>query len=109
MDGLSTHLVEGAPPVLHVAGELDMTTADLLGGALEQAFEGDPSVVVDMAGVTFVDAAGLRVILQAAKSRNGTGPLVVVNAPRVAWLLKLVGLEGLSTIDVRGEDRSHAG
>jgi stage II sporulation protein AA (anti-sigma F factor antagonist) len=107
VEALSAHLVAGVPPVLHVAGELDMTTADLLDAALRQALAFDPSVVVDMAEVTFVDAAGLRVILQAASSRNGAGPLTLVNAPRVAWLLKLVGLEGLPTIDVRGD--GHAG
>src|SRR5262245_28877773 len=94
VDGLSTHLVEGVPPVLHVSGELDMTTAELLDTALKQALAGDPSVIVDMAEVTFVDAAGLRVILQTAQTRNGAGPLVLVNASRVAWLLKLVGLDG---------------
>ena len=109
MDGLSTHLVEGAPPVLHVGGELDMTTSELLGAALRRTMAGDPTVVVDMADVTFVDAAGLRVILQAARSRNGDGPLILVNAPRVAWLLKLVGLEGLPSIVVQDGASRRAG
>jgi len=109
MDGLSTHLVEGPPPVLHVGGELDMTTAGLLDAALRRAMAGDPAVVVDMAEVTFVDAAGLRVILQAAESRNGDGPLILVNAPRVAWLLKLVGLDGLPSVDVSDGAQWHAG
>src|SRR5262249_18340976 len=108
-NGLSIHLAEGSPPVLYVGGELDMTTADELRTALAQALAVDPSVIVDMAGVGFVDAAGLRVILQTASTRNGDGPLVLVNAARVAWLLKLVGLEDLPSIDVRGGELRDVG
>ena len=69
----------------------------------------DSSAVVDMGDVTFVDASGLRVILQVANARNGAGPLTLVNASRVARLLKLVGLEGIRSIDVRGGDERLAG
>ena len=56
-----------------------------------------------MAGVTFFDATGLRVVLQAAASLNGAGPLTLLNAPRVAWLLEVVGLSELVVDrDLRG-------
>src|SRR5262249_22780396 len=102
MDGLSINLVEGSPPVLRVAGEIDMATAESLAAALKEAIAADATVIIDMAGVTFVDAAGLQVILHAAASKNGLGPLTLVNAARVAWLLELVGLQALPSIDVRG-------
>jgi anti-anti-sigma factor len=107
MDGLSIDLTEGSPPVLHVAGELDIATAGQLSSALERALSADPTLVVDLGGVSFVDAAGLHVILEIAERRNGSGPLVLDNAPRVAWLLKVVGLEGLSSVKVRGGDAGH--
>ena len=98
MELLKTEFVPGDPPVLQVAGEIDLATVDALQTALEEAISTDPTVVVDMAGVTFLDATGLRVVLQAGASLNGTGPLTLLNAPRVAWLLELVGLSELSSI-----------
>jgi anti-anti-sigma factor len=109
MDGLSISVTEDSPPVLHVAGELDIATAGQLGAALERAVSADPALVVDLGDVTFVDAAGLHVILQVAQRRNGGPPLVVLNAPRVAWLLEVVGLEDLPSIDVRGGGGGHDG
>jgi anti-sigma B factor antagonist len=93
----------GDPPVLQVDGEIDMSTADELRTALEQAVSADPNVVVDMAGVTFCDAAGLRVVLQVAASMNGAGPLTLLNAARVKHLLEIVGLSDVSCIVIRDE------
>lgn len=101
MELLRIELIHGAPSSLRVDGELDLSTADQLRTALEKAYSADPDVVVDMAGVTFVDAAGLRVLLQVAATRNGGGPLPLVNAPRVAWLLDLVGLRELTSIEIQ--------
>jgi anti-anti-sigma factor len=101
MELLKTEVVHGDPPVLQVDGEIDISTADQLRAALEQALSTSPNLVVDMGGVTFFDAAGLRVVLQAAASRNGAGPLTLVNAARVGWVLELVGLSGLPSIVIR--------
>ena len=98
MELLKTELVQGDPPVLQVAGEIDLATAGALRTALEEAVATDPRVVVDMAGVTFLDVTGLRAVLQVAASRNGAGPLTLLHAPRIAWLLELVGLSDLSSI-----------
>jgi anti-anti-sigma factor len=104
MELLRTYVLEDEPPVLHVEGEIDISTADVLRTALEQALAADPTVVVDMAGVTFCDAAGVRVVLQAAASLNGSGPLTLFNAPRVKRVLELVGLSGSPCIDIRDEN-----
>lgn len=93
MDGLSIEFTQGSPRMLRVAGELDIATAEKLRVALEQAMDADPAVVVNMNDVTFIDVTGVRVILDAAGSTNGNGPLKLVNAPRVAWLLDLMGLD----------------
>jgi len=89
----------GEPPRLRVEGEIDIATVDQLRGALEQAVSEHPGVVVDMAGVTFIDAVGIRVLLEVAHSRNGAGPLTLVEARRVAWLLELVGLGDVPSIE----------
>ena len=101
MDLLRIELTDESPPVLKLAGEIDMSTADQLVAALAQALAAHAHVVVDMAEVTFIDAAGLRTIVEAAESLDGRAPLVLVNAPRLARLLDLVGLSGLASIAIR--------
>jgi anti-anti-sigma factor len=107
MELLETTLVEEtSPPVLRVAGEVDVATAHVLRNALQEAISLDPTVMVDMEAVTFIDAAGLRVVLQAAETLNGSGPLRLLNAPLVARLLDLVGLGDLPTVALC-EDARH--
>jgi anti-sigma B factor antagonist len=103
MELLKTAFIPGDPPVLQIDGDIDLATADQLRGALEEALSSEPNVVIDMARVTFFDAAGIRALLQAAESRNGKGPLQIINAPRVAWVLELVGLSDLPSIVIRDE------
>ena len=101
MELLKVAFVPGDPSVVQVDGEIDLSTAGDLRTALEQALATDPHVVIDMAGVTFVDAGGLRVVLQVAESRNGSGPLPLRNASRVERILELVGLSELPSIEFR--------
>jgi anti-sigma B factor antagonist len=98
---LTIECEEGSPPVLHISGELDMATADQLRGALSSGLARDRTLVLDMSGVTFADAIGIRVILEAAESLNGRGPLTIVNAPRVERLLRLVGLSEIPSLSIR--------
>jgi anti-anti-sigma factor len=99
VDLLDIELIDDvSPPVLRVAGEVDLASAQQLREALRHAVSVDRSVVVDMKGVAFIDAAGLRVVLEAAESLNGAGPLTLRHAPLVARLLKLVGLSDLPSI-----------
>ena len=101
MYGLSLDLEDGSPPVLHVRGDVDMANAEQFAGVLKEAMSVDSALMVDMADVTFIDATGLQAILGVAALRNGAGPLKLINATRVAWLLELVGLEETPSLDVR--------
>ncbi len=109
MDLLKTEFVHGDPPVLQVDGEVDLSTADELRTALEEALSADPKVVIDMGGVTFLDVAGLRVVLQVAASRDGAGPLTLLNASHVGGLLEVVGLNELPSIVIRDTGDPRAG
>jgi anti-anti-sigma factor len=101
LEALAIELEDGSPPVLRLAGELDVATADRVRAALEEAVSRESALVVDMAGVAFIDASGLRPILQVAASLNGAGPLTLVNAPLVSRLLKLIGQEDIPTLAIR--------
>jgi len=101
MDALRIELDEATTPrVLMVKGEIDLGTADELRAALDRALADDPKLVVDLRGVTFIDAAGVRAFLGAAALLNGSGPLRVVNAQRLAWVLGLVGLTDIASIEL---------
>jgi anti-anti-sigma factor len=56
---------DGATFTVRAAGELDMKTAPDLGRALERAQAQADTVLLDMAGVTFMDSSGLGVLITA--------------------------------------------
>jgi anti-sigma B factor antagonist len=88
--------VDGA---LVLAGEIDSYTAPDLAERLAT----DPPVeVVDVAGVTFIDSSGLRVLVEAHQSRVASGSRLVLRAPSAAVqrLLEISGLAG--HLDVAG-------
>src|SRR5262245_48433892 len=103
MDMLQITHESGPPAVLLVRGEIDVLSAEELRNALQDALSINSTVVVDLAGVTFVDACGLRVILEVADSLNGQGPLRIVNGQKVERLLRIVGLSAIPSISISPE------
>ena len=91
---VETRSADGAT-VLKVAGSVDAVTAPRLSEALQAAVAGgEPRVVVDLAGVTYVSSAGLRAILSGVKAaRTAGGDLAVAAAqPQVREVFELAGL-----------------
>ena len=67
---------------LELAGELDLAVVDHVDAALDSALEpGPPRVVVDLAGLTFLDVSGLRVLLGAADRARAQGRELILLAP----------------------------
>jgi anti-anti-sigma factor len=60
------------------------------------------SFLVDLSGVTFMDSAGLRALIQVLELRSGKD-IIVQSSPQVFTLLHLVGLSDgvLSNVVVR--------
>jgi anti-sigma B factor antagonist len=84
--------------VVVVSGELDMASSPQLTEALERlAPTPERSLILDLAGLEFVDVTGLRVLIQAQeRARQAGAQLSVVNISRgVRRLLKLTGTTGL--------------
>lgn len=86
--------------VISVFGEVDVASAPAVGQALQEAdLAAATSVVLDLAGVTFLDSAGIRVLLSAVTaSRAGENKLSVRRdyQPPVDRVLALAGvIEGL--------------
>lgn len=75
------HEVVGDQIVVHVIGEVDLSTAPLLDQALSEATAapGARPVVVNLTQVGFLGAAGLTVLLAATRAGDDAGiPVVVV-------------------------------
>jgi len=77
--------------VLTVSGELDMASSPRLAEALDRLHPASRPLILDLAGLEFIDVTGLHVLLQARERTRQEGfQLTVVNASRaVRKLLKL--------------------
>jgi anti-sigma B factor antagonist len=90
-----------AGPVLVVKGEIDLSVATRFAGALESLVGGaDPTPVVDLGGVGFIDSAGVRELLKAQRTAQEHGADLVLRSPSDACrrVLQLSGVWAEFTI-----------
>jgi anti-anti-sigma factor len=98
MSGLATVDAEqrGSDLVLRIAGEIDISNARELSSAIEEAVpNGTPSVVVDLSHVTYLDSAGVKLLMQLAdrlRLRRRELRLVVPEDAPIRAVLELTGL-----------------
>lgn len=87
--------------VIVVAGELSLAEAPILERHLSEALAAASStIVVDLAGVEFIDSTGLSVLVRAQQQASERGVEFGVQNPRAQAhrLLSLTGLEERLTI-----------
>ncbi|MDX6555658.1 MAG: hypothetical protein QOD86_1853 [Miltoncostaeaceae bacterium] len=98
--------------VLTLEGELDLATTPMLKTALALLHAGGacPLVVLDLAGVGFMDGAGLRCITRAARRLSDRGVALAVTHPSrpVRRLLELCDPGGLLRWDGSNPGRLRA-
>lgn len=88
----------GSDPLRIVAdGELDAASAGTLAEALEDAAPGSGGIVLDLAGVSFIDSSGLRVIAAEVQRAEAAGrPFAVTAASEaVRRIFEMTGLTSL--------------
>ena len=94
---------------LYAHGELDLATASALDEALVDCDQDRSGrIVVDLADVPFIDAAGLRVLIEARQRRHDAGGELLIARPsrQVARLLEIAGPRaGLRVARGSGEPR----
>ncbi|MEV1288544.1 STAS domain-containing protein [Micromonospora sp. NPDC049679] len=82
--------------ILHVHGDVDLGTETLLGAALTEALADRAvrEVVVDLAGVPFLDSTGVRVLLEGRRTALARGAALTVRNPRrvVHHVLQVTGV-----------------
>ena len=79
---------------LCVAGELDMATAPILDTALREAASSSGEVLLDFAGLSFMDSTGLRVLLRSACEKHGAGRVVVLHPTGAVCKVFDIGVPG---------------
>jgi anti-sigma B factor antagonist len=91
-------LRHGDAQIVELVGELDIEGAPLSRRALGRACSSaQPTVFLDLAGLTFMDSSGVHMIIEADRRLREEGrELVIVRAPKhVRRLLELCGLTGI--------------
>jgi anti-sigma B factor antagonist len=71
--------LNGTELTVAVVGRLDTGTAPDVEEVLKESFEGITKLILDFEGLEYLSSAGLRVILQAQKTMNKQGEMVVRN------------------------------
>ena len=80
---------------LRPAGDLDMSTATVLGEALQGAIDGGAKqVVVDLRGLEFMDSTGITLVTRFNNEsrRDGFNLALIPGKPRIMRLFELTGL-----------------
>jgi anti-anti-sigma factor len=86
-----------------VGGDIDMASGPRLEAALQERENGKP-LVIDMAGVGFIDSSGLRVLFDANKraSERGTEVRLRAVSGEVMRLFEITGTTGQFQIESAG-------
>lgn len=82
-------------------GELDMTVTDDVWRCIDGVRTSGQPVVIDLSGTTFMDSAGINLLLRTYTAHGRTTEAVTLRAPSdaVKLTLALAGLEWLFRID----------
>lgn len=108
---LLRHDGTGGRAVLRFAGEIDITTADIVTGAVDRCLQDRPSsLTLDLSSVTFCDCAGVRELRRAWQRTVGTAAEADITAPspQVQRIFALLGADGLLSADPAGRTGAHA-
>lgn len=93
---------DGASAILSLRGELDIATAPSVRAATLTEIRAGRHVTVDLGGLSFMDAAGLSVLVGAHKAAvRGNCSLRIVNAsaPPIALVISVTGAERVLPIE----------
>ena len=83
-----------------VTGRLDTTTAPELEATLNESYSGVTKLVLDFSTLDYLSSAGLRVLLQAQKTMNKQGEMVVRNVNEtILEIFEVTGFADVLTIE----------
>ena len=92
--------LNGAELNVSIAGRLDTTTAPELEKELMDSIAGVTKLVLDFAELEYLSSAGLRVLLQAQKTMNKQGEMIVKNVNEtIMEIFDVTGFTDVLTIE----------
>ena len=90
----------GTELTMSIVGRLDTTTAPQLEAALKESYAGVTKLVFDFAELAYLSSAGLRVLLQAQKTMNKQGEMVIKNVNEtINDIFEVTGFIDILTIE----------
>lgn len=111
MEASVTH--EGSPSVavIAIAGDLDMNASEKMRALCDDAIRTSPGgVVIDLAGVTFLDSAGVETLVRAGRIAGQAGVTLAIVGPPDTYVAAKFARMGVLSARVLplAEDRSAA-
>jgi anti-sigma B factor antagonist len=90
--------VAGRRTVLAVGGEIDIATAPRLRNAVDAALaSGAAEIAIDLAATTFMDSAGVHVLVDATRRAAELGRSLTIASPSAA-VLRVIELAGVAEL-----------
>ena len=92
--------LNGTELTVKVTGRLDTTTAPELEASLNESYNGVTKLVLDFASLEYLSSAGLRVLLQAQKTMNKQGEMIIKNVNEtINEIFEVTGFVDILTIE----------
>ena len=92
--------LNGSELNITITGRLDTTTAPQLEAELKQCYAGVDKLVLDFAALEYLSSAGLRVLLQAQKTMNKQGEMIIKNVNEtIHEIFEVTGFIDILTIE----------
>ena len=92
--------LNGTELTVTIAGRLDTTTAPELEAALNDSLNGVTKLVLDFSELEYLSSAGLRVLLQAQKTMNKQGEMIVRHINEtISEIFEVTGFSDVLTIE----------
>jgi anti-sigma B factor antagonist len=97
-------LTSDAPRTIRLIGEVDVSNAHRLRDALGEELHRGGDIVVDLAGLAFLDSTGIQLLIRTALSLRGRGRLRLVSpGDLVRRTLELIPVGKLDNVEVVDE------
>lgn len=95
------------PRGFRLVGEMDISNAGTLESALAAEVARGGDVVLDLAGLAFMDSSGIQVIIRAAHQLGGGGKLILLGAgDLVRRSLERIRLGQLANVEIVDENEA---
>lgn len=93
--------IESTRTVVHLVGEIDTANSKRLRALLGERVDDHHDVVIDLAGVRFIDSSGLGVLVGALRRFEAAGHALILRGPSasLARVLEMTGLADVFPIE----------